>query len=420
MKKHKLFYGYWIIVVTFLCLVIQSGVGVYAFSLFFKPLQAEFDWSRGAIAAAFTICFIIQGLASPFIGWMVDRYGAREVLLFGALITGFGFLWLTLMQNLWSFYASYVVIGLGMTAIGPGPATQVVSNWFTKQRGLAVGMMSTGIGVGGLALAPVVGAYLIPGFGWRASYLAIALLAWVLIIPAALLVIKTKPSDIGLYPDGLEATEAAAEDNLSSQASEGWTLNMALKTSAFWLIAVAFFISFFSHVGAIQHQVNYLTDIGFAVAAAAVALGAVGLGSAIGKFVFGWLCDRMPVKYVTAISFALQSAAILILIILKSTSPLATIWLYAILMGLGVGGWVPTMSMIVSSNFGLASYGAIFGMLSLVQYLGTAFGPLVAGQMFDAMQTYYWVFIIFLALYTIAIPLMLAVRRPKLRLASSD
>ena len=420
MKKHKLFYGYWIIVVTFLCLAIQSGAGIYAFSLFYKPLQAEFDWGRGAISAAFTICFIVHGLASPFIGRMVDHYGARKVISLGALITGLGFLWLTLMQNLWSFYAGYVVIGLGMTAIGPIPTTQVVSNWFTKRRGLAIGMMSTGIGIGGLVLAPLVGAYLIPSFGWRASYLAIAVLTWVLIIPTALLVIKARPADIGLYPDGLEAAEATAEANLTAQASEGWALNMALKTSTFWLITVAFTVANFNQLGIIQHQVNHLTDTGFPLATAATALGAVGLFSAIGKFGFGWLCDQMPAKHAASISYALQIAAIIMLISLKPTSPLAMIWLYAIVMGLGVGGWMPTMSILISANFGLASYGAIFGMVSLVHYLGGAFGPLVAGQMFDVMQTYYWVFIIFLVLYTVAISLMLAVRHPKLCLTSSD
>ena len=410
MKKQRFFYGYWIVAVTFLCRFIGAGAGIYAFALFFKPLQAEFNWNRGTISWAFFIFMVILGLTSPLIGRMVDRYGARKVISLGAFVAGLGFLWLTSIQNLWSFYAGYVVIGLGMTATGSVSTTKVVSNWFTKRRGTAIGIMAAGIGVGGLALAPLIGAYLIPNFGWRASYLALALLIWVLIIPASLLVIKTRPSDIGLYPDGVEATEAKP----TVQAAEGWTLSMALKTSIFWLIAVAFLTTGFNQIGVIQHQVNHFTDIGFPVAAAATALGAVGFSSAIGKLVFGWLCDRMPAKYIAAISFTLQLAAVIVLIMLKSTSPLAIIWLYAMLMGLGVGGWMPTMSMLVSGNFGLASYGTIFGMVSLTQGLGCAFGPLVAGYMFDAMQTYFWVFIIFLVLYMVAIPSMLAVRRPKL------
>ena len=110
-------------------------------------------------------------------------------------MNGLGFLWLTFMQNLWSFYGSYFVIGLGMTAMGFVPATHVISNWFIKRRGFIVGIMSTGIGAGALVLAPIIGSYLIPDFGWRASYLALGLLTWVLIIPTVLLVIKSRPSD---------------------------------------------------------------------------------------------------------------------------------------------------------------------------------------------------------------------------------
>jgi len=350
----------------------------------------------------------------------VERYGARKLITLGALIGGLGFFWLTFISSLWSFYGGYVVVGVGMTAMGMVPTTRVVSNWFTKRRGLAVGIMSSGAGVGALVLAPILGAYIIPDFGWRATYMILALMTWTLIIPAALLVIKTSPADIGLYPDGMQPAEVVAESTLSSQTNEAWALSRALKTSAFWLIATAFLITTFSHTGTIQHQINYLDDIGFPVAMAAVALGAVGFGSAAGKLFFGWLCDQMPAKYAAIISFVLQLAAVIILMTVKQTTPLAMIWLYAILMGIGAGGWTPLMSILISNNFGLAAYGTIFGAASLLQMLGTAFGPLLAGQMFDAMQTYLGVLITFVVLYMIVIPSMLAVRRPKLRSVSSS
>ncbi|MFC2032582.1 MFS transporter [Chloroflexota bacterium] len=419
MKKPKLFYGFWIVAVTFICLFIHAGAAYYAFPLFYQPLEAEFGWSRGAISVAFTIYYATQALAAPFIGRLVDQYGAKRFISLGASLSGLGFLWLTFTNNLWSFYGGYVVVGLGMAAMGTIPTTQVVSNWFAKRRGLAIGIMSTGVGVGALVLAPIVGAYLIPDLGWRAAYLSLAIITWVLTIPLTLMVIKEKPSDIGLYPDGEKSPEIATKLNLLSQVSPSWTLSMALKTSILWLIAVGFFAANFSHTGAIVHQVNYFTDIGFPVATASITIGAVGFGSAVGKFFFGWLCDQIPVKYATAISFALQLTSIIILISFKATSPLAMIWLYTILMGVGAGGWLPTMSMITSSNFGLASYGTIFGLVAMTQGLGTALGPLVAGQMFDAMQTYSGVFIMFAVLYMIAIPAMLAVRRPKTALSSS-
>lgn len=363
--------------------------------------------------AAFTISFLVTGLASPVVGRFVDRHGARLVICAGAAMAGLGFALLSLMDNLWYFYILYAVIGVGMAALGPVPTSAVVSNWFRKRRGLAIGIMSTGVGAGGLALAPLIGGYLIPNFGWRVSYLAMAVLTWVLIIPLALFVIKTKPEDMGLYPDGARAAEAAGQKEAWLPTAEGVTLRMALSTSAFWLITISFLLSQFSQCGVVQSQVPHLQDIGFPVTMAAGALGVLGLMSAISKFGFGMLCDWVTAKYACAIGFGLQVAGIIILLGIGPTSSPAIIWLYAIVMGLGAGSWLPTMSMVVSTNFGLAYYGSIFGLVSLAERTGVATGPLVAGYTYDVMHIYRWVFIFFLALYAIAIPAILVLRCPK-------
>jgi len=418
-KKPKVFYGYWILVATFFCVFIWAASAFYHFSLFVKPLETDFGWGRGEIMIAFTILNVVMGLASPLAGRLVDRYGARKVIAIGALIGGLGLALLNLTHNLWYFYIGYAVIGIGMAATGPVPATAIVSNWFNKRRGLAIGIMGVGMGAGGFALAPLVGGYLIPTFGWRVSYLVLAVLTWIL-IPLALFVIRTKPADMGLHPDGAEAPEIAAAAEASSSTSGGFTLKMALATSPFWLIAIPFLLSAFSEIGAIQNQVPYLVDIGFPAATAATALGGVGLGSLIGKLGFGWLCDRIHPKYASTICFGLQLAAIIILMNIKPESSLATIWLYAITIGVGSGGWLSNMSMLTSRSFGLTSYGAIFGMMTMVVAFGGATGPLLAGYMYDIMNTYHWAFIIFLALYAVVIPAILAIRRPKSRSSVQD
>lgn len=361
---------------------------------------------------ALTILFLVGGMTAPFIGRVVDRYGARKVLASGAFIAGLGFVLLSLVHTLWHFYGGYVIVGVGMAATGMVPSTAVVSNWFKKRRGTAIGIMSSGLGAGGLALAPLMGGYLIPNFGWRASYLVLAVLTWVL-IPLALLVIKTKPADMGLYPDGKQNSEAEAEAEASLSATGGLTLRMALATSSFWLIAVSFLAHGFSEVGVLQSQVPYLEDIGFPAAMAAGVLGGVGLWSLIGKFGFGWLCDRIQAKYACTIGLGLQFVGTIMLMSVRPASPQAIIWLYAVVIGLGIGSWLPTMSMLISTNFGLTAYGAIFGMTSLTQSIGAATGPLMAGYVHDTIGSYHWAFIIFLALYTVAVPTVLAVRRPK-------
>ena len=363
--------------------------------------------------AAFTILFLVSGVASPFVGRVVDRYGARRVIRVGAAIIGIGFVLLSVMNNLWYFYVVYAVIGVGIAAIGQVPTSALVSNWFEKRRGLVIGIMSTGVGTGGFALAPLVGGYIMPNFGWRISYLALALITWLLIIPLALLVMKTRPSDMGLYPDGRQAPDAVMVTEASYSATKGMTQRMALATSAFWLICISFLLNQFSQIGLIQSQVPHLEDIGFPVFTAATALGFVGLASAVGKFGFGWLCDRIPAKYACSIGLGFMLTGLVIFMNIKSASPLAIVWLYALTAGFGSGSWLPTMSMLISTNFGLVSYGTIFGAVSLFQNFGMATGPLMAGYTYDMMNSYQLAFIVFLALFVIAIITILAVRRPQ-------
>jgi MFS family permease len=414
-KKSKFFYGYWILVAAFFCVFVYSAMPWYAFSLFVKPLEADFGWSRGEIMVAFTIAYLVIGMASPVVGRMIDRYGAKGVISVGALIAGLGFVLLSLMNNLWFFYGCYIIVGVGIAALGIVPASAIVSNWFEKKRGTAIGIMSTGIGVGGFAIAPLTGGYLLPNFGWSASYLALAILTWVLIIPLTLLIVKTKPADMGLYPDGTEAPEVVVVSDAPPSAVPGLTLKAALATLSFWLIAASFLLSMVSLNGVMINQVPYLEDIGFPATIAATALGTVGITSAIAKLGFGWLCDRIPAKYAYSIGLGLQLASIIILMTVRPASPQAIIWLYAVIMGLAIGSWMPSMSMLISTTFGLTSYGAIFGMITLFQLIGTATGPVVAGYMYDAMNTYQWAFFTFLALTAVAIPAILAVRRPKSR-----
>ncbi len=414
LKKTKIFYGYWILVAGFFCLFIESGFVYYAFSLFVRSLQVDFGWGRGEIMLGLTVYLVVGGVSSPFAGRLVDRYGVRKVISISAFTAGLGFILLTQIHNLWLFYSSYVIIGLGMTGISHVPVSAAISNWFKKRRGTALGIAAIGIGVGGFVVAPVVGGYLIPNLGWRASYFVLGLVTWAIPIPLALLVMKTKPADMGLYPDGAETAEREViETKAVPSVSERLSLGKVLATSVFWLIGVSYFLGMVSQSGVVQNQVPYLEDTGYLVAMAAGALGAVGLGSAIGKLSFGWLCDHIQPKYAWCIGLVFQAVATIIILFIGPASPLALIWLYALIMGLGIGSWLPTLSMLSSTNFGLASYGVIFGIMNAIQRIGTAIGPITAGYMYDAMNTYRWAFIIFLALYLIAIPTILVVRRSK-------
>ncbi|MBW1800734.1 MAG: MFS transporter [Deltaproteobacteria bacterium] len=406
--------GWWGVFAGFLTLVVFSGCGYFFFSLFVKPLEAHFGWDRSTIMAAFTFLFMAVAVASPIAGKAVDRYSPKQVMTIGALVMGSGFFLLSLMSSPLVCYVGHVIVGAGSSALGPIPLTAVVSGWFIRNRGLAIGIMATGTGAGGIIMAPLIGGFLIPRYGWSASYVIMGVLTCVVVIPMALFLIKKRPMEKnhgsgGGLDDG---------DNAGSQTAldlRGLPLKRALLTPAFWLIAMAFVASQIGLTGAIQSQVPHLQDIGFPVGTAAAALGGIALVSGLAKIMFGWLCDFIKPKYVFNLAVLFMAGGTFILMNVKPDSGNSILWLYALIMGIGAGSWLPTMSMLVSENFGLAAYGSIFGALSLVFNMGVSVGPLLAGFIFDVTNGYHWAFVTFMISYAVAIPVMFAAVKPKVK-----
>jgi MFS family permease len=321
---------------------------------------------------------------------------------------GLGFVVVSRMSDLWLFYAGYVLIGAGAAGFGQVPCSAVISHWFKQRRGTAIGLMAAGVGAGGV-LAPLISS-IISNQGWRTAYLAMAVLVWAIVIPLGLIVVRTRPVEMGMYPDG-EPIPAGAPKQAASSVS-GVPLREAARTTTFLLIAISFFCGCFSSMGLVQAPVPFLQDIGFPIATAASALSAVGIGSALGKIAFGWLCDKMQPSKAWALGQGMMLISVLMLLGVNAESSIALIWGYALLAGFGMGAWLPTLSILASRNFGLAFYGAIFGALNLVQSTGTATGPFFAGLMYDATGTYYWAFVTFGVLFLIGIPVILLVKKP--------
>jgi len=367
-------------------------------------------WNRAGIMTAFSVLLLVTGAASPFAGRIVDRYGPKRVICTGVPIMCSGLILLSFTASLWQFYLGYAIVGIGAAASAQVSASAMVSNWFDKKRGMAIGVMSMGIGAAGFIFVPLVGSYLIPSFGWRTTYLVLAIIACASLIPATLLIVKTRPSDLGLFPDGIKPT---ITDKTNKSLFQGFSLKEAFATIVFWLIATSYLTGGFSSVGVVQSQVPYFEDIGFSTATAVGALSLLGITSAIGKFAFGWLCDKLQAKYVSAIGLGLQATGILILLNMNSVSSQTFLWFYAILFGFSLGSWLPTMSILTSTSFGLRSYGTIFGLLSFFQCIGVATGPFLAGYIFDINGSYHNAFIIFLLLYAVSIPTVLLIRQVK-------
>jgi MFS family permease len=410
-RKPRIFYGYWLVFVTFVFLFLAIGCGSYAFSLFVTPLQQALGWGRGQIMAGFTVFFVTMGVVSPLVGRFVDRYGARPVIPLGAVVMGLGFFMVSRVSDLLLFYVGYFIVGAGAAGMGQVPSSAVVSHWFKKRRGTAIGFMAAGVGAGGL-IAPLI-SDLIVNHGFRAAYLAMGIIIWAIVIPLGAIVVRTRPSEMGLYADGAPAPPEPLPGAVAAPpVITGMTLREASRTLTFWLVVISFFPSCFASMGLVQAPVPFLQDIGYPMSTAATALSAVAIGSGLGKVFFGWLCDRVQPKKAWAIGQGLMAASVLILLNVRGDSPVALIWAYSLLLGFGVGSWLPTLSMLTSTNFGLIAYGAVFGALNLVQSTGTATGPFFAGLMYDATGTYYWAFVTFGLLFAIGIPAILFVKKP--------
>jgi len=410
----KFFYGYWIVVAGFITLTISSGLTYYGFSVMNTPVANEFGWSRGEVTLGFTCLAVAMAVISPFVGRLTDKRGPRQVLIIGTVVLSLSLLLLSKTSSLWSYYLLHCGLGIVMTLLGAIPISVIISNWFHRLRGTMQGLSFIGIGFGGFAFGPLIGNYLIPNLGWRNTYAVMALLSAVIMTLVILFLVKNHPRDKGLSPYGAEATEIADDNDSEVVKIPGLTLKEAHGRSAFWLIVLTATVYGMALTGGLQNLASILTakpefTAADAASAAAFAVGIVGLLSAVGKFSFGYLCDRIDPKYTTAIAYAFTASSLVVLMLVRSTHQL---WLYGIFLGLGMGGWAPNTAMLTANYFGWKQYGSILGNIHLIFMLGEAIAPLVVGLVYDQSATYNPMLITLSILCMAAIPLIIIIKKP--------
>lgn len=388
----------WLIVFfAFYSVFIHTGSFIYAFSLFTNPLQTAFGWERSAIMIAFSLLMLSTGVASPFVGNLVNKYGARKLIPASVLISTGSILSLIFIQSPIHLYISYIMVGIFGTAMGPLTATYIVSESFDEKRGVAIGIASTGVGAGALVVAPLIGGLIIPNFGWEMGYVVMSGLIFS-VLPLAMFILKPKPRTVNKTT---ETAETGSDDKY---------LKRALVSAPFILICLAFFFNLFGVMGYTQNQVPYLQDTGFPLPMAASMIGIGGLVSAFSKFFFGWLCDRIKPKYALTIGSSVSITGVIILMIISPQSSPLLVWLFPVLVGFGVGSWLPVMSMTVSTSFPIVYYGTIFGFVSLAQNIGCSVGPLAAAYINELTGSYQWSFFVIIAAYVLSIAAILTVR----------
>ncbi len=392
------FYGWVIVAVAFVTMAFGVNSRT-AFSLLFPPILDEFGWERGVTAGAFSFGFLVSAILIPSLGGLMDRRGPRVVMELGVALVATGLLLAPLVREPWHLYATLgVLVGGGSVCLSYTGQALYLPNWFVRRRGFAMSLAFSGVGVGSIILLPWLQG-LIGRAGWRTGCWVLGLLVLLLLAPLNLLV-RHRPQDLGLEPDGDRsardgaATGRAANVVDAAWAAVDWTLGRALRTARFWWIAVGFFTGLFSWYAVQVHQTRYLVEIGFSPTHAAWALGLVSLTGIPGQLALGHLSDRIGREWVWTVGSVGFAVCYLALILLGRTPTPALLYLMVVSQGMLGYGLTSVIGAIPAEVFESRHYGPIFGALMLAAVVGGAAGPWVTGVLYDRTGGYalaFWI-----------------------------
>jgi MFS family permease len=389
MGEQPVFGSRWWIVfgATLSMLVAQGPVILYTLGLFIKPLNQEFGWDRASISAAGGLAAISSAIAVPFVGWLIDRWGIRTILLPIVVLSAFSIALIALTPNsIAVFMLLFAITGFLGSGQGPLGYAKCVSAWFDDRRGLALGVTMSGIGLGA-ALVPQYAQWLIGSFGWRTAYVGLGLLTLMIAFPAVFLFISEPMNEKagGRVPTGPSAVSQDRLPDLEVQE--------ALAGRRFWLIAIALMLVSTVTQGMVVHTVPLLTDKGYSPETAAALMIAVGLSTMAGRLLSGYLVDRIFAPFVATFFFLLPCLGIYLLD--TALSPVAGI----ISLGLASGTEIDMIGFLTSRYFGMKRFGQLYGFLFASFVIGSAFGPYLMGLAFERLHSYepaLWAFGVFM------------------------
>lgn len=414
-----IFYGWWIVLAGTAVLFVSSGIGFYGHGVILDPLRARHGWSKGTISLAITLFFLTAGVMGMIVGRQIDKFGPRSLLVIGSTIVGLGLLLLSRISQLWHLYAVYFLMSLGWSCSSVLVISTLITNWFISKRGVAMGLTMTGLSIGGVVLVPFA-SYLISRWGLKVALPVLGATFWAVIIPTALFLIRQRPSDLGLFPDG-EAPLALQENGLSrprgyDSQMRAWSRRQVIRTLPFWSIVVAFLLALGSQIAFLMHEVSFLSQF-LGQTGAALGVSFTAGASVIGRLFLGPIADRYDKRYVAGACFVFQGSAVLFL---AYSSEVVALYLGTFAFGLTMGGILMMQTLIIGECFGLISFGTVSGLTGMFSVSGAALGPAVAGLIYDATQSYQMAFTIFaVASAAATLPVLLA-KPPRSEVATME
>ena len=377
----RLYYGWALIGVLGTTATVSYGILSYAFSVFIGPMGNELGWSNTEITGAFSLASIVAGLAALPVGRWVDHYGARGVMTAGSVLASVLLVWWAEVQTLPAFYALWALMGVASAAVLYEPAFAVVAWWFEASRGRALTVLTFLGGFASVIFVPLT-AWLVAAHGWREALLWLAAIYAATTIPLHALLLRRRPQDLGLEPDGARSSAPpVAAQLIASTLERSVPVGVAVRGREFRWLALAFALSTFATTAVSVHLVPILLERGFSLAFAGGAMGLLGLMALPGRLIFTPLGSRWSRATVTAWIFLLQAVACVTLV--ASRHPLA-IWLFVAFFGAGFGAITPARAALVAELYGPASYGRISSVLALVLAFARAAAPVGASLVYAA------------------------------------
>jgi MFS family permease len=369
----------WVIVAAGALMTCVAIGAMFSLAVFLGPMSSSTGWSRATISTAMTLDFLIMGVAGFAWGAASDRFGARIVVLLGALLLGIGLFVASRATSPLAFQLGFgVLVGIAAGAFF-APMIATVTGWFDTQRGLAVSLVSAGMGVAPMTISPLA-AWLISNYDWRTAMAAIGALAWILLIPAALFV-RAPPRS---------AEPGSAEGSIATSAESAPRLTSALRTPQFIVLGTTFFLCCAAHSGPIFHMVSYAISCGIPTMAAVAVYGVEGFAGLGGRLLLGVAADRMGVKPVLICGLLIQALAIIAYLLVNS---LNEFYLLATVFGIAYGGVMPLYAVLAREYFDQRIMGSVFGAATMMSSVGMALGPVIGGWIFDTYSDYRWLYI---------------------------
>ncbi len=415
----RFFYGWVIVTVGFLAHIASAFSISSTLSVFLKPLSQDLGLSRGTFSLIRSGEILIGAAAAPVVGTLLDRHGGRWLISIGGLVAGVGFLLLGQVRDFWQFaIVRWLLISTGDTLMGSMVVNVSISQWFVRMRGRALALAGMGHGLAKVCM-PVAAASLILYAGWRGAWAVFGVLTLALVVGPAFLLMRRRPEDMGLSPDGGKGldTDAGGPGNRAGSAKAArtvadvaWSRREALATPAFWLIVMTFGVSHVGVTGLNLHVFSFVSDQGHSAMVAASVMSVIAFMQFSTPMAWGLLAERINVARLITAKFLVQGLGILLAL---SDPGFFSLYAGFFLYGIGMGGTAILAELIWANYFGRTSLGKIRGMGSLLTSIFSASGPPFFGLLFDATQSYQLSFSIFIGMLFASAGLSLFLRPPK-------